>query len=110
MFIGVNHTVALRGRRVEKTFRAREHLVIDNGPYKLSRPCSAEQGVQVDVAHPPEDKWVGFLAILGPSKEGDVKEAGDMVRPEVRAVRLGGCNLRDVSIDCGKLKLGHLTS
>lgn len=98
MFIGVNNTVALWGRRVEKRFRPREHLVVDDGLYKLPRPCSAEQGVQVDVAYPPENKWVRLLAILGPSKEGYVKEAGDMVRPEVRAVWLGGCDLRDVSI------------
>lgn len=98
MLIGVNHTVALWGRRVEKTLRAWEHLVVDDSLYKLSRPCSAEQGVQVNVAHPPEDKWVGFLAVLGPSKEGDVQEAGDMVRPEVRAVWFGSCDLRGVSI------------
>lgn len=98
MLVGVNYTIALWGRRVEKTFRSREHLVIDDGSYKLSRACSAEQGVEVDVAHPPEDKWVRFLAILGAAKEGDVKETGDMVRPEVGAVWLGGCDLRDVSI------------
>lgn len=98
MLIGVNYTVALWGRRVEKTFRAWEHLVVDDSLYKLSRPCSTEQGVQVNVAYPPEDKWVGLSAVLGPSKEGDVKEAGDMVRPEVRAVWFGSRDLRDVSI------------
>jgi hypothetical protein len=35
------------------------------------------------VAHPPEDKWVGFMAILLPPKTGDMKEIRDMVRPEI---------------------------
>lgn len=83
MFIGVDDAVSLWRRRVKKTFRSREHLVVDDGPNKLSRTCPAEEGVQIDVAYPPEDEWMGLLAVLGPSKEGDVEEARDMVRPEI---------------------------
>jgi hypothetical protein len=45
------------------------------------------------VADPPEDERVRFAAEFGPAEEGDVEETRDVVRPEVGAVGLGGCDL-----------------
>lgn len=42
---------------------------------------------------PPENEGVRFAAESGPAEEGDVEETRDVVRPEVRAVWLGGCDL-----------------
>lgn len=42
---------------------------------------------------PPENEGVRFAAESGPAEEGDVEEARDVVRPEVGAVWLGGCDL-----------------
>jgi hypothetical protein len=57
--------------------------MVDNGAYKLSGPCSTEQGVEVNVAYPPQDEGVGLLAVLGATEEGNVKEARDVMGPEI---------------------------
>jgi hypothetical protein len=53
VFIRVDHTVTFWSCRVEEGLRPREHLMVDDGTYKVSGPCSTEQGVEVNVADPP---------------------------------------------------------
>jgi hypothetical protein len=57
--------------------------VIHDGADKLSRSCSAEEGIQIDMSYPPEDERVGFLAVLGASQEGDVEKTRNVVGPKI---------------------------
>lgn len=57
--------------------------MLDDGLYKFSGPCSTEESIQVNMAHPPKNERVWLPAKLGSAEKGDMEETRDMVGPEV---------------------------
>lgn len=80
--------------------------MIHDCAHELAGSCAAEQGVEVDVADPPEYEGVWFAAEFGSAEEGDVEETRNVVRPEVGAVGFSGCDLEGKhSISMGQFGL-----
>jgi hypothetical protein len=56
------------------TFGGWEHVVLEHSTQELSRSSTTQEGIEVNIANPPDDIGVSFAAKGRESHKGDPKE------------------------------------